>query len=199
VVTLLEQELRPLIAEMGEDGACTLRVRPSWGADPDPIIRASTIPVLVVPAAPLDSRAQPRPLTPIRSVLAATDLSDGSSAVVVEAYRLLRSSGGVVELCHFVGPRPEPLSPQRWTAVQEQLWALVPEEADSRGIVTRVSVLDGGSPDQSIVAAAERLGCDHVVLGSRGRPGLVRMTLGSVVDGVLQRAPCPVLVVRQSR
>jgi nucleotide-binding universal stress UspA family protein len=224
VVALLARELRPLVADLGGDGEVSLRIRPSWRRDPDPLvweatvaeadlvlvgtqpreggpwgrpavidtIRGATIPVLVAPAAPLQRRADPRALPPLRSVLAATDLSDGSQAAVLEAYRLLRTSGGVVELCHFVG---EPLVPERWAAVQKQLLALVPPEADAWGVVTRTSVLQGPSVQESIVAAAERLGCDQIVLGSRSRSGLVRTVLGSVVDGVLKRASRPVLVV----
>ena len=35
-----------------------------------------------------------------------------------------------------------------------------------------------------------------VVVGTHGRTGLVRLTLGSTAEQVLERAPCSVLVVR---
>lgn len=48
----------------------------------------------------------------------------------------------------------------------------------------------------AIADAAARLKADLIVMGSRGRSRLADAVLGSVVDDVLHRASCPVLVVR---
>lgn len=52
----------------------------------------------------------------------------------------------------------------------------------------------------SIVSAitefAEREGCDLIVIGTKGRTGIRKILLGSVADGVVTYAQCPVLVVR---
>ena len=40
-----------------------------------------------------------------------------------------------------------------------------------------------------------RIGCDLIVIPSRGRSGLARLLLGSVVERVLRLASCPVLVL----
>jgi len=37
---------------------------------------------------------------------------------------------------------------------------------------------------------------DLIVMGTKGRTGIKRFLLGSVADGVVTHAPCPVLVVR---
>jgi len=37
-----------------------------------------------------------------------------------------------------------------------------------------------------------------IVMGSHGRTGFNRLLLGSVVEGVIGRAACPVLVVKQT-
>ena len=44
------------------------------------------------------------------------------------------------------------------------------------------------------VAAEEQ--CDVIVMASHGRSGLMRWLLGSVAEGVLRHAPCPVLMLR---
>ena len=48
----------------------------------------------------------------------------------------------------------------------------------------------------AIVKVARELPAELVVVGTRGRTGLSRLTLGSVAEAVLSSAPCSVLVVR---
>jgi nucleotide-binding universal stress UspA family protein len=50
-----------------------------------------------------------------------------------------------------------------------------------------------------IVAAAARHGCDLVVLGARGRSDLGGLLIDGVAREVVERAPCPVLLVRAGR
>jgi nucleotide-binding universal stress UspA family protein len=53
-----------------------------------------------------------------------------------------------------------------------------------------------GRPAEEIVALAEELDAGLVVLGSRGLGAVKRLVVGSVAEGVVSLAPCPVLVVR---
>jgi universal stress protein E len=54
-----------------------------------------------------------------------------------------------------------------------------------------------GEAGQEIVAAAERLGSELIVMGSRGAGSLGKRVLGSVASEVLRAAACPVLVVTE--
>ncbi|MEP7289182.1 MAG: universal stress protein [Chloroflexota bacterium] len=51
-----------------------------------------------------------------------------------------------------------------------------------------------GSVIDSILDVADR-GFDVIVMATHGRTGISKVVLGSVVEAVLQAAPCPVLVV----
>jgi nucleotide-binding universal stress UspA family protein len=53
-----------------------------------------------------------------------------------------------------------------------------------------------GSPGKEIVALAEALNADVVVVGSEGKEGVRRLLLGSVSEHVARHAPCSVLVAR---
>jgi universal stress protein A len=53
-----------------------------------------------------------------------------------------------------------------------------------------------GRASEQIVKAAKDWPADLIVIGSHGRAGLQRALLGSVAEGVIRHAPCPVLVVR---
>lgn len=53
-----------------------------------------------------------------------------------------------------------------------------------------------GAPAAEIAARARAIEADLIVVGSRGRGPLATSILGSVSAGVIDRAPCPVLVAR---
>lgn len=53
-----------------------------------------------------------------------------------------------------------------------------------------------GHPVENILKAAREEHIDLIVLGSRGRGAFQSLLLGSVSDGVLHHAHCPVLIVR---
>ena len=70
--------------------------------------------------------------------------------------------------------------------------------ADSAGVAYQ-TVIEGGHPVEKIVQAAEKLEVDLVVIGGRGAGGIKSLMLGSVADGALHHAHCPVLIVRGKR
>jgi nucleotide-binding universal stress UspA family protein len=53
-----------------------------------------------------------------------------------------------------------------------------------------------GNAREEILSAADTVGADMIVMGTHGRSGLSRILLGSVTEGVLREAPCPVISVR---
>lgn len=53
-----------------------------------------------------------------------------------------------------------------------------------------------GTPCDQIVQSAREWNADLIIVGSHGRKGLSRFTLGSVSASVVALAPCSVLVVR---
>jgi len=56
-----------------------------------------------------------------------------------------------------------------------------------------------GEVDLEIVGLAEELGADLIVMGCRGHRGIRRAIEGTISDGVISHARCPVLVVRPEK
>lgn len=56
-----------------------------------------------------------------------------------------------------------------------------------------------GKPAEQIAARSRAIEADLIVVGSRGRGPLATSILGSVSAGLIDRAPCPVLVARQDQ
>jgi nucleotide-binding universal stress UspA family protein len=69
----------------------------------------------------------------------------------------------------------------------------LPPAHPSRRFVSHIAV---GSPAREIAQLASDLEADLIVVGTHGRTGLRRLLLGSVAEGVLRLASCPVLVER---
>lgn len=55
-----------------------------------------------------------------------------------------------------------------------------------------------GHPAEMIAARARAMEADLIVVGNRGRGPIAASILGSVSSGVIDRAPCPVLVARSA-
>lgn len=56
--------------------------------------------------------------------------------------------------------------------------------------------LEMGAPPKLIVSFCQENGYDLIVMGSRGIGAVKQLLVGSVSNFVIQRAPCPVMVVR---
>ncbi len=69
-------------------------------------------------------------------------------------------------------------------------------EALSRFGIDGEATATAGPAAQTIVDVAASASAELVVVGTHGRTGLARLTLGSTAEAVIRSAPCSVLVVR---
>ncbi len=64
------------------------------------------------------------------------------------------------------------------------------------GVEVKDFLVEVGQPAECILAAAERLHIDQIIMGSRGLSPLKELLLGSVSERVVRGATCPVTIVR---
>jgi len=70
------------------------------------------------------------------------------------------------------------------------------KEIQKKKLEIKISaILEKGEPDEKIVSRAERGKFDMIVMGSRGLDGRVS-ALGSVSSRVVEKAYCPVVIVK---
>ena len=69
------------------------------------------------------------------------------------------------------------------------------KDEDIHDIKTEIFI-DVKSIIQSIVEYATHKNIDLIVIGTKGRTGLKKFLMGSVANGIVEHAHCPVLVVR---
>jgi nucleotide-binding universal stress UspA family protein len=79
-------------------------------------------------------------------------------------------------------------------------WRRYREAADyakSLGVESR-TLIGRGDPTRQILSHAKSLAADLVAMTTHGRSGLERLVAGSVTEGVIRSAECPVLVLRKA-
>jgi nucleotide-binding universal stress UspA family protein len=147
-------------------------------------------------------------------IVVGVDLSEESNLALDQAITIasgMRSELHPVHVVSTVAPMPTSdfptTMPLSLNAAGEQLRQHV-EAHLARHEATRPNMrrpewvvchirLDAASEEISQLAAD--LEADLVVVGTHGRRGLGRFLLGSVAEGVVRAAPCPVFVVRPKR
>lgn len=140
-----------------------------------------------------------------RHILVGTDGSAASDDAVGMAADLARQFLGKV-LIVYVTPRIAATlgGPSDWFVAEEfdeerkyadELLARAAKIVEKRGVEHK-TLRCVGRPAHELVVVAEREGCDHIVLGSKGHSAIGRMLLGSVVSEVSQLAHCPVTITR---
>lgn len=144
-----------------------------------------------------------RPVIDVKQILVPIDFSSASRKAIGYAARFARSNQATIQLLYVLAPFAmgpsisgeglDSLEASR-TASHRDLELLVQEEIQD-GIPTHCHVRVG-SPVGEILDMAQNLPADLIVLSTHGRTGLKHVFLGSVAEHIVQRAPCPVLVVR---
>jgi len=168
----------------------------------DPIVKSGRS---FGPAAVLDEAdADVRTFLPIARILCPIDFSPWSRAAVDSAVALAGPSRAEITGV-FVLPAPSPdrgtpacscaleADANMMSAIAEDVEAFL-GPARQAGLAVHVSARRGDSAAQ-IVEAARQTEADVIVMGTHGRSRVKRWALGSVLDGVLRKAPCPVLAV----
>jgi nucleotide-binding universal stress UspA family protein len=114
----------------------------------------------------------------------------GTSAAFVCVWAPLRGSFGM--------PLPEKLDPEFLDSERtwaEETLAAAAERAAAAGLQAE-TIIAKGPAVQGVCHTAERRRAGMVVIGSHGWGAMMSLIFGSTTLGVLQHAPCPVVVVR---
>lgn len=142
------------------------------------------------------------------NILVPVDFSPVSKRVLANALSIAKRFEASVHVVHAF-ELPPPLRPDLtvWSGefrasleVQAHgegvraMRALLGEQEFSYGKVS--TEVKEGHPYDVIIAAAEAMKSDLIVMGTHGRTGLSHLVMGSVAEKVMRHAACPVLTVR---
>lgn len=146
-------------------------------------------------------------MTRIRRILCASDFSKTSGKALTAAIDLAKANRARLTILHAYLPIV-PLVPEQYidsstwdrVDIETRRWAdsqidKLAEKARKRGVRASAMVVTG-DPARQIVRMARSQRADLIVVGTHGRRGFSRFLLGSVAEGVIATAPCPVMTVR---
>lgn len=146
-------------------------------------------------------------MSPLRAIVAATDLSAPSRHAAQRAAMLARSTGAAMTLAHAVGGSAlDDL--RRWMADDSRAAGAI--EADARQRLQQLATelgaplglaigthLSIGHPVEQVIRHAEDIGADLVVTGTRGAGFFRGVMVGSTAERIARRSSRPVLMARQ--
>ena len=141
----------------------------------------------------------------MKTILAPLDFSPASDAVAGEAIELAPALDARVVLLTVLQP---PTAVPEYAPLLENLAEITAagEKAAARRLAKVQSKLQAefipvetvqrtGAPAPGIVAEAERVDADYIIMGSHGHTALYDLLVGSTAQGVLKHAKCPVIIV----
>jgi nucleotide-binding universal stress UspA family protein len=137
---------------------------------------------------------------PWERLLVCTDGSEGGQHAVTQALALGRACAGKVYVLQVVKiiPEFEAVAPDLRVCLEEEIErqkASAAAAAARQGVEMEYRILHSISPFADIVAEAEKLKPQLIIIGRYGRTSLTRLFMGSIAARVIGLSPVNVLVI----
>ena len=146
------------------------------------------------------SSAQFCPVAKLEKLLIATDRSEFSEGAIREAINFAKKCSSSLYIVSVMETNPEyeTIGANVFQKEEEEATEYlesVKTRASQDGLYCQCILLHGDEPSRLIVDAAAEKMVDMIIMGRRGRKGLMKVLMGSVTAKVIGHAPCKVLVV----
>jgi nucleotide-binding universal stress UspA family protein len=155
----------------------------------------------------------------VRRIVFSVDRSPGSEKALDYAIRLAKAYGAEMQIIHAIRhiELTKTIMSRSYSSKAsfstDELYEDLKREASGwiveyerkpkspgvASVTTKILVQVGKSEVQMITEHAEEVKEDMIVMGSRGLGAFKRLVLGSIANGVVMHALCPMLVVRYGR
>ena len=136
-----------------------------------------------------------------KKIMVPLDGSDHSTRALQEALKIAKMVDGAITLIHvysigtsFVVTAKQDYFYQLALKNGENILSDGKNRVKGKGVKVKTQLLEGNAVEQ-IVKAAKEGDFNLIVISARGLSQIKEILLGSVSDGVIRKAPCPVLVI----
>jgi len=134
-------------------------------------------------------------------IMLATDFSPAATVALEYAVGLSRRFSSTLEIVNVIDLSATTLAFDVVLQTTLQSMRYTDEEVlgdlarGIRGIKVRTKVMEGFQPSALLVGEATHSDSDLIVAGTSSKHGLDRITLGSIAEEIIRKAPCPVLTI----
>lgn len=145
--------------------------------------------------------AQSCPLSKLETLLLATDRSEFSEGAVREAITFAKKCSSRLSVMSVLETNPEyeTIGASAYQKEEEEATKYlesVKSRASQEGISSCETALHfGENPSRLIVNEAAEKKADMIIIGRRGRSGLMKVLMGKTAANLIGQAPCKVLIV----
>ncbi|THF62306.1 universal stress protein [Pseudothauera nasutitermitis] len=142
----------------------------------------------------------------IKTILFATDFSDGAARACDLASSLAKLAGARVHVLHVIAE----LTERRAHRLPAEVIDILVRDVEAHAIEDMQKFIDThfaslatsnaiviGTAHEEIVREAIKIDADLIVMGTHGRTGLEKMLVGSTAEKVVRSSPIPVLTIRE--
>jgi universal stress protein A len=134
-------------------------------------------------------------------ILCPVSFDANSAAALATARDLAAGSDAIIYLLHVVPAAPVPSSPiplELFPQTEHDARSKLQELANAQleGRVRYEIMARTGDPARVVIAVAQQVSADSIVMATHGRKGVSHFFLGSVTEQVVRESACPVLTVR---
>ncbi len=78
----------------------------------------------------------------------------------------------------------------------KELFSKLDDIAKKKSIPVDSKIIESGNPVKAILSFVKSKNIDLIIIGSSGKGKFDKVLLGSVSNGVMQKAKCPVLIIK---
>ena len=145
-------------------------------------------------------------MTPIRSILAATDLSDEGDLVIRAAADLAHTVGATLNVVHVAAPWTKEDAPQHESALEEQVSRILERQSSNAPVEPPSGPPTAGKMDTAVVydrpyhgilVRAGTVHADLIVVGSHRGGSVGARWSGTTAERIVRSADVPCLVVNR--
>lgn len=164
---------------------------------PQPVAAASPV---TIAAAPQEKVVELIPsVIRMKNILVALDFTEMSLKALRYAVPFAKQFGAKLTLVHVVeapahaadSSFPALHSRDKFATIERQLEDMIPPDVSVDTTVRQNIAFDG------ILEVAQEIDADLIITTTHGYTGLMQMFNGATVKNIVNRAPCPVLVLRE--
>lgn len=129
-----------------------------------------------------------------KHILYSTDLGQDTDHIAEQCSEIAKLYGAKLTLLHVIEPFPT-YGFIDFVQMQEPAKAALSELGKRLGVPKENQLIEYGSVKGEVLAAADKLGVDLLIVGSHQRHGVMKL-LGSNASAIAQSAPCDVSILK---